>query len=103
MYKVSFFVPVDYCEPVKDAMFSAGAGKIGNYDSCSFQTLGEGSFRPLEGSDAFIGSVGHMEKVQEYKVEMVCDQKYIHAAIQALIEEHPYETPAYDVLKLESF
>jgi hypothetical protein len=103
MYKIAFFVPLEHVQKVKMAMFEAGAGRIGNYDCCSFETNGVGQFRPLEGSNAFIGEVDKIETVEELKVEMVCADKVVHSAIKALKSSHPYETPAYDVWKVEQF
>lgn len=76
-------------------MFAAGAGRIGNYDSCAWQTEGLGQFRPLEGSQPFLGHVGEVEKVKEWKVEMVCEDAMLDAVVAALKAAHPYETPAY--------
>ena len=101
MVKLNFFVPESHLESVKTALFQAGAGKIGDYDSCCWQTLGAGQYRPLEGSAPYIGQTGVVEKVQEYKVELVCEDALIKAVIRALIAAHPYEEPAYDVIKLE--
>lgn len=103
MYKICFFVPENSVETVKKALFDAGAGHIGNYDSCSWQTLGKGQFRALENSNPSIGQRGITETVDEYKVELVCDEKHIKDAIKALKDSHPYEEPAYDVIKLEAF
>lgn len=103
LYKICFFVPDDHKEKVKTAMFSAGAGKIGNYDACSFETSGTGQFRALPGSQPFLGEQNKIEKVSEYKVEMVCDGKFISDVISALKKSHPYETPAYEVFKMEEF
>jgi len=103
MYKICFFVPPDHTETVKQALFEAGAGRIGDYDQCSWQTAGSGQFRPLEGSQPFIGKQHSLETVDEFKVELVCDQAHIKAAITALKNAHPYETPAYEVYKLEGF
>lgn len=100
MHKLVFFVPVSHSEVVKQAVFGAGAGKIGDYDQCSWQTLGQGQFRPLPGSDPFIGSIGDCETVEEYRVEMVCADDKIKAAVLALKQAHPYEEPAYDVWQL---
>ena len=72
MYKFVFFVPEDHLEPVKEAVFASGAGRIGDYEHCCFQSLGEGQFRPLEGAQPHIGNVGDIEKVVEYRVELVC-------------------------------
>lgn len=103
MFKICFYVPVSHTDEVKKAMFASGAGKIGNYSCCSWQILGEGQFMPLEGSHAFIGEEGILEKVSEYKVEMVCDEAHIHAVMTALKKSHPYEEPAYQVWRLEEF
>lgn len=96
-----FFVPLEQCEDVKNAMFKAGAGKIGSYDSCSFQIIGKGQFRPLEGSNAFLGKVGEVEIVDEARVEIVCENNLLQGAICALKDSHPYETPAYEVYTIE--
>lgn len=100
MVKLSFYVPESHLEVVKTALFSIGVGKIGNYDSCSWQTLGQGQFRALEGSKPFLGQEGTIETVVEFKVEMVCEDALVKAAVETLIKEHPYEEPAYDVVKL---
>lgn len=102
MYKITFYVPTSHVEPVKAALFSAGAGKIGQYSCCAWQVLGEGQFMPLEGHQAFLGETNQLEKVAEYKVELVCDDNVIQQAVLALKQSHPYETPAYQVIKLEN-
>lgn len=96
MYKLCFYVPDDYAEAVKNAVFAAGAGRIGNYDCCCWQTHGKGQFRGLQGSTPFIGQSGALEYVDELKIEMVCNDAAISDAVEALIESHPYETPAYE-------
>ncbi len=101
LYQISFYVPVSHCELVKNSMFEAGAGFIGDYQECAWQTLGEGQFKPLSGSQPFIGEIDKLEKVTEYKVEMLCHDEVIKRVIQALISSHPYEVPAYSVIKLE--
>ncbi|MFT7185733.1 MAG: hypothetical protein ACI84K_001116 [Pseudohongiellaceae bacterium] len=103
MLKISFFVPIKYAEKVKRAVFLTGAGQLGGYDNCSWETTGAGQFRPLSGSDPFLGKEGVLEKVEELKVEMVCRIECIEAAIAALKKTHPYETPAYEVIKLELY
>ncbi|MBY5927180.1 MULTISPECIES: YqfO family protein [unclassified Halomonas] len=100
MYKLAFFVPHDHAEAVKEAVFATGAGRIGDYEACCFQTAGEGQFRPLSGADPHIGRVGELERVQEFKVEMVCADELIEAAVSALKLAHPYEEVAYDVWRL---
>ncbi len=99
MWVVSFYVPKEHVEKVKYAMFEAGAGRIGNYDCCSFECEGRGQFRPLEGSQPFIGQANKLEYVVELKVEMVCEDLVIKDVVNALKESHPYETPAYYAIK----
>lgn len=100
MYKISFFVPENAAEFVKMGMFNSGAGKIGHYDHCSFETLGTGQFRALPGSNPSVGSLLELEKVRELKVEMVCEDHLIKEVIEVMKKNHPYEMPAYDVIKL---
>jgi len=97
MYKLVFFVPESHLEAVKSAVFSAGAGRMGNYDQCCWQVSGQGQFRPLAGSNAFIGEIEQLEYVPEYRVEMVCEDALIQSAVAALRAAHPYEEPAIDV------
>jgi hypothetical protein len=101
MYKLCFFVPESHLEPVKEAVFAAGGGRIGDYDSCAWQTSGQGQFRALEGADPYLGKLGEIERVTEYKVELVCSEETIDSAITAMKTAHPYEEPAYDVYRLE--
>ena len=101
MYKLCFFVPDSHLERVKEALFEAGAGRIGNYDRCCWQILGQGQFRPLPGSNPHIGSTGALERVEEWKVELVVEQSLIQDTVAALKAAHPYETPAYEVHRLE--
>jgi hypothetical protein len=106
MFKLVFYVPEDQAEAVKIAVFNTGAGKIGNYEHCCWQVLGQGQFRPLAGSQPFIGEApiadeqSLIEVVSEFRIEMVCHDDVIHAAVAALKEAHPYEEPAYDVWRL---
>ena len=88
---------------VKNAVFAAGAGRIGDYDQCSWQVLGQGQFRPLDGSQPFLGQTGVVEQVQEWKVELVVADELIRPVVAALKQSHPYETPAYEVWRLEDF
>ena len=99
MLKLTFYVPVDSCEAVKNALFDVGVGRIGNYDRCSFETLGTGQFRALEGANPTIGKVGDVEKIPEVRVEMVMEDHILSVAVKALKNSHPYETPAFDVVK----
>ncbi len=101
MYQLTFYVPSTHLEKVKSALFEKGAGKYRAYDCCAWQCKGEGQFRPLEGSNPFIGESGKLEKVEEYKVEMIVTDECVEAVVKELIKVHPYEEPAYALVKLE--
>jgi hypothetical protein len=103
LYKLNFFVPTEAKEAVKEALFKIGVGKYENYEECSFETLGMGQFKPIEKADPYIGSLGEVERVEEYKVEMICQDELITLAIKTLKEAHPYEEVAYEVFKMEDF
>ncbi len=100
IFKLSFYVPVEYADKVKDAVFSTGAGVIGNYDRASFNVEGIGTFRPLEGTHPFIGEKGKVAYTKEVKVETVVKERYLQDAVSALLKTHPYEEPAYDIYEL---
>jgi hypothetical protein len=100
MYKLGVYVPASHLDQVKTALFAAGAGRIGNYDSCCWQTPGQGQFRALEGSQPYLGQPGKVEIVEEYRIELVCEDSLLTAALAALRRAHPYEEPAYDVVQL---
>ena len=103
LYQISFYVPETHLEEVKMSMFKAGAGKLGKYECCSWQTEGTGQFKPMTGSTPFLGKTGEIEIVKEYKVEMLCEAKHVKGVVTALKEYHPYETPAYNIMKLIRF
>ena len=103
MYKLAFFVPASHVEVVKAAVFAAGGGRIGDYDHCAWQTLGQGQVRPLDGSQPFLGQTGRVEVVEEWKVELVVADDLIAQVVAALKQSHPYETPAYEVWRLAEF
>lgn len=98
--KIVVFAPLGDAEKVRQALTSAGAGSIGDYDSCTFSTPGEGRFRPLEGANPTIGQVGDVETVEEVRIESVCPRSLRGRAVAAMIAAHPYEEPAYDVFEL---
>lgn len=99
MIHISVYVPLKDADRVKQAMFDAGAGRIGNYDCCSFDIKGVGQFRPLAGSSPHIGEVGAIEKVEELKIEMVMEESVVQDVVRALKAAHPYETPAFYMIK----
>ncbi|AJC50672.1 NGG1p interacting factor 3 protein, NIF3 [Coxiella endosymbiont of Amblyomma americanum] len=102
MYKLAFYVPENYVEQVKNALFTVGAGQLGNYDCCAWQTLGVGQYRPLNGSQPYIGLRGRLETIKEYLVEMICEDKHFKDVIEELIRVHPYETPSYAAWKIDT-
>jgi hypothetical protein len=99
-YKLVVFVPEEAIEAVKQAIFNAGAGRLGHYDSCSWQVLGEGQFRPLAGSQPYIGELGAVERVAEYRLETLVAEQDLVAVVAALKQAHPYEEPAFEVVSL---
>ncbi|WP_026689220.1 Nif3-like dinuclear metal center hexameric protein [Alteribacter aurantiacus] len=95
--KVAVFVPEDSAERVREAMGQAGAGHLGNYSHCSFNTSGTGMFKPGEGTDPFIGEQGKMEQVNELKIESVFPASIEKRVVRAMVNAHPYEEVAYDL------
>jgi dinuclear metal center YbgI/SA1388 family protein len=98
--KLTVYVPLDDADRVRSALAEAGAGRIGEYESASFSTPGEGRFRPLEGAHPTIGRVGDLEVVGEDRIEVVVARPLRSRAIRAMLAAHPYETPAWDVVEL---
>jgi len=100
--KVVTFVPVDHVDRVAGAMASAGAGKIGNYERCSFRIEGVGTFQGNASSNPTVGQRDRLEQVPEIRLEMVVNQWDVDKVICALIASHPYEEVAYDVYPTEN-
>jgi len=98
--KLVVFVPTESLDAVRDAVFAAGAGRIGDYERCSWYTLGTGTFRPLEGADPTIGEVGRDERVEEARLETIFPAERHEDVVAALRAAHPYEEPAFDVYAL---
>ncbi len=98
--KLTAYVPLPDADRVREALAEAGAGRIGDYDHASFSTPGEGRFRPLDGASPAIGEVGRVEVVDEVRVEAVLPRRLRAEVITALLDVHPYEEPAYDVVEL---
>jgi len=99
-YKLVVFVPETYLEKVSAAIFNAGAGVIGNYDHCSFSSLGTGTYRPFKGAEPYRGKSGKIEKAKEFRLEILVDTKKIKKVVSAMKKAHPYEEVAYDVYPL---
>ncbi|MCK5674110.1 MAG: NGG1p interacting factor NIF3 [Spirochaetales bacterium] len=100
MYLLVIYVPGNNLEKVKSAAFTAGAGKIGSYSHCSWQVKGQGQFKPEIGSSPFLGEINKLEKVDEFRLELVCSDSIIKAVVQAMLKAHPYETPAYHIVNV---
>ncbi|HZZ96120.1 MAG TPA: Nif3-like dinuclear metal center hexameric protein [Jatrophihabitantaceae bacterium] len=99
MDKLVVFVPLEHAERLIDALAASGAGAIGDYDRCAWTNEGSGTFRPLAGADPTIGRIGQIEVVPEARVEMVVPARRRSAAVAALRAAHPYEEPAFDLLR----
>jgi dinuclear metal center YbgI/SA1388 family protein len=100
LYSLTFYTPEDHADAVETAVFAAGAGHVGNYDECAFRTEGEGSFRPLAGSNPFSGTLGEQHRVAERRTEVVVP-KWRLAAVQAAMQAaHPYEEVAHNIVAL---
>lgn len=102
MKKLVTFVPRDSVANVRNAVFAAGAGNIGNYDSCGFNLEGTGSFRGNSESNPYVGTPGTIHYEKEVRFETIFPSWRQHAVIEALIAEHPYEEVAYDLYPLEN-
>ncbi|MCE3225976.1 MAG: Nif3-like dinuclear metal center hexameric protein [Bacteroidetes bacterium] len=100
--KLVTYVPESHHQSVLDALFKAGCGHIGNYDHCSFNTNGTGTFRGNENSDPFLGKPGELSREAEIKIETVFEGSKESSVLTALIEAHPYEEVAYDVYRLST-
>lgn len=101
MYKLNYYVPVAAKEKTKQALFDIGVGMFDNYESCSWETLGVGQFKPVGNANPNIGELDRLETLEEYKIEFICSDELIHQAVKTLKEAHPYEEVAYEVFKME--
>jgi dinuclear metal center YbgI/SA1388 family protein len=102
VFKFAVYVPVKHAGKVSQAIFEAGAGKIGKYTETSFNISGKGTFKPTEGTNPFIGKIGEKEEVQEIKIETVVAERDLESVVHAMKSVHPYEEPAYDVYELKT-
>lgn len=102
LLKLVVFVPTIAVEAVRNAMLNAGAGKIGNYDMCSYNMNGYGTFRACEGANPYCGEIGEVHKEEETRVEVILPNYNKDKVIGAMLKAHPYEEPAYDIIKLEN-
>jgi dinuclear metal center YbgI/SA1388 family protein len=102
LYKLAVFIPRGHEEDVRQAICNAGAGWIGNYDECTFQVGGAGTFRPLPGTHPFLGRIGALERAEESRLETVVPETRLRAVIGAMLAAHPYEEVAYDLYPLKN-
>lgn len=100
--KIAFFVPNENKYEVLNAMFEAGAGEIGNYSDCSFQSTGTGTFKPTEGANPFDGEIGQLSTVEETKVEVICSQHHLGKVLSAMHLNHPYEEVAHEIYNIQN-
>lgn len=98
-YKLVVFVPLTHVDEVLSALSRAGVGRIGNYADCAYIMEGDGQFRPLPGSNPFLGQQGLLERTREKRIEILLKKSELAEAIGAVLQAHPYEEPAYDVLE----
>lgn len=101
-YLICCYVPETHLERVKMALFEAGAGKIGEYEHCCWQTSGQGQFRPLEHANPSVGELLKITHIKEFKIELVCEKNIIEKCIDALKTAHPYEEPAYQIIEFKA-
>lgn len=99
-FKLAVFAPQTHADLLREAMAKAGAGHIGDYDSCSFSSEGEGRFRPGAEASPFLGKAGELEVVKEVKIEVIVSEHALNAVLHAMKATHPYEEIAYDVIGL---
>lgn len=100
LLKLVTYVPTEYANGVRTALFHAGCGNIGNYDSCSFSQTGEGSYRALKGANPFLGNLDELHIEKEIKIETILPAYKKNEVVKALMASHPYEEPAYDFYTL---
>lgn len=100
--KLVVFTPISHADIVRKALGEAGAGKIGNYDFCSFSSRGVGRFRGNEKSNPTIGEAGKYEEVEEERIEVVVPREIIGEVIKKMKSVHPYEEVAYDIYPIEN-
>ncbi len=99
-YKIVVFAPETHADILREAMGQAGAGKIGDYEHCTFSIKGAGRFRPVAGANPTIGEVGTLEAVNEERIETVCSPELLETVLAAIRAVHPYEEPATEVYEL---
>ena len=100
--KLVVFCPLTHSEQVRNAMFEVGAGAIGDYKECSFNSFGEGTFKPLRNASPFVGTKNELHTEKEVRIEVVVQSHLLGKVLSVMLDAHPYEEVAYDVLQLEN-
>lgn len=100
MIKLIYYVPESHLESTKLAIFEAGAGSIENYEHCAWQVLGTGQFKPIKGAHPFIGELGSLEQIPEWRVETLVPEDKASVVAKALKASHPYEEPAFEFIQI---
>lgn len=100
--KLVVFIPSGHQQSVAEALFSAGAGQIGAYDECSFRCQGEGTFRPGQGTNPFLGEIGRRKSTEEFRLETIVPKRRLARVLEKLQKVHPYEEVAYDLVPLQN-
>lgn len=98
--KLVTFVPISHLQEVKDALAQAGAGEIGEYDSCSYTMAGTGTFRAKANAHPFAGECGELHEEPEMRIEVILPKYKLSTALKSMLQAHPYEEPAFDVIPL---
>jgi dinuclear metal center YbgI/SA1388 family protein len=100
--KIVTYCPKDNAEEVRQAMFDAGAGNIGNYAECSFNSIGTGTYKGMAGTNPYLGTIGEPHQEEEIKIETIIPNYLVNGVVNNLIKAHPYEEVAYDVYQLKN-
>ncbi len=102
LFKIVVFVPHGHQDEVRQGLSRGGAGYIGNYSECTFMIDGIGTFKPDDNTNPYIGQLGQLEKVAEYRLETVVSESKLKRAIKEMLQAHPYEEVAYDIIPIEN-
>ncbi len=102
LLKLAVYVPVSHADAVRKALFDAGCGNIGNYDSCSYNINGYGTFKATEGCNPFCGEIGKLHQEEEVRIETVMPSYIKGKVVASLLAAHPYEEPAYDIFPIKN-
>ncbi len=97
LYKLVVFCPLEAADKVREAVFNAGAGEIGNYSWCSFNSEGFGTFKASEKANPYVGEIGEVHREPEVRIETVVPSYFLNSVIRSMLEAHPYEEVAYDL------